>query len=503
MRNAQLPELVRLRWQMVRSERVRIGLLLLAALIPGLVCGAVIAGQLAPHARSFDVTVLAPTAFLGFAALSLVAPLAAGGGNELFPPDQLVAYPLRPATDFSASLLVAPLNLAWMSQFLLLLAITSFVTPRGAGDYGLGLALVTTLAYVALVTVSGQAVAWAVIGVRQTTLGRRAIWTVAAAIGVATAAVLRAHLGYALLDRAPTTPVVKTVLAGGDERVRQWLSGTVTVVALLLAALWVGHRSCAWAWRQPGDGGRFRESRPQRRRPPRAHELTALLQVDRANVWRSSPMRRGLMVLTVLPGAVAASAGLDWASLAVVPALVAAGAGLLFGVNMFCLDAGGATWLASLPHRARLAIVSKIVVLAETIVGSALLAAIAGSLRAQGSPSLADVAALLGCVLSCALVVLATCVRLSLMRPGRAELRGHRDTPAPPAAMAIYSIRLATITTLIGLVFGQAARLDSWLVPVVFTGALAALAGLSLARSVRRWDDPGTRATVTAAVASG
>ncbi|HEY0869562.1 MAG TPA: hypothetical protein VGD55_04130, partial [Acidothermaceae bacterium] len=117
---AQLPALVRLRWQMVRAERVRIGLLVLAAFVPGLLCAAVIAGQLLPRTRSFDVTVLAPTAFLGFAVLALVAPLASGGGNQLFPPEQLVAFPIRPSTHFLESILVAPLNLAWMSQFLLL-----------------------------------------------------------------------------------------------------------------------------------------------------------------------------------------------------------------------------------------------------------------------------------------------------------------------------------------------------------------------------------------------
>ena len=503
MNRAQLPELVRLRWRMVRSERVRLGLLLLAALLPGLLCGAVIAGQLAPRGASLDTTLLAPTAFLGFAVLALVAPLAAGGGNELFPPDQLVAFPLRPSTDFAASLLVAPLNLAWMSQFVVLFGVTSFVTAPGRGDYGLGLALVTTLVYVAVVTTAGQAVAWAVIGVRQRARGRQAVWLLAAAIAVAAVAIVRYHAGRAVLDRSPTAPVVHAVLSGGNEQLGPWLSCTATLAALLVVFVRVGNRTCAWALRRPGDGHRSHESRPRQRRPDRKGELAALLQVDRANVWRSAPLRRGLLVLTLVPGLVAAGAALEWASLAVVPALVTAGAGLLFGVNMFCLDAGGATWLASLPCRPRLAIVSKIVVLGETVVGSALIAAIAGSLRTQGSPTAADVAALLGCVVSCTMFVLATCARLSLTRPGRAELRGNRDTPAPPAAMAVYSIRLATVTTLIGLVFGQAARLDSWLVPAVFTTAITVLSGLSLARSLRRWDDSASRAAVVAAVSSG
>jgi hypothetical protein len=507
--DAQLPELVRLRWRMVRSERVRLGLLLLAALLPGLWCAAVIGGQLAPSDDAFDPTLLARTAFLGFAVLSLVAPLAAGGGNELFPPDQLVAYPVRPSTDFAASLLVAPLNLAWMSQFLVLFAITSFATanpPHGVdptGSYGLGLALVTTLLYIAVVTIAGQALAWAIIGVRQSAAGRRAVWVTAAVIGLAVIALVRAHFSRAVVDAAPTTRVFDTVSAGASEHVGHWLSGTATLAGLLFVCLWAGPRLCAWALRRPGDAGRFKESAPRRRRLEPATALGSLIRVDRASVWRASPLRRGLLVLTVLPGAVAAGAGLEWSSLTVLPALVTAGAGLLFGVNMFCLDAGGATWLASLPHPPRLAIVSKTIVLAETIVGSALVAAVAGSLRTVDTPSVADAAALLGCIASCAAVVLATCVHISLRRPGRAELRGSRDTPAPPAAMAVYSVRLATMTTLIGLTFGEAARLGSWQVPAVFTAALVVLSGLSVLRNMREWDTPQARSTVVAAVSNG
>lgn len=497
---SQLLELVRLRWRMVRSERVRLGLALLAALIPGLLCGAVIAGQLVPRGRSFDATVLAPTAFLGFAVLSLVAPLAAGGGNELFPPDQLTPYPIRPSTEFAASLLVAPLNLAWLSQALLLFGITSYVT----GDRpGLGLALVTTLGYVALVTVAGQGVAWLVIGARQSTAGRRWVWTLAGLVVAAGVVIVRAHAGYAVLDHSPTTPVVTTALDGAAEHVGRWLGGTAQLAGLLVIAYVGGRRACAWALRRPGDGRRFRESRTHRRRQPVGGPVRALARVDRASVWRSTPLRRGLLVLTLLPGFVAAGAGLQWESLVVVPALVTAGAGLLFGVNVFCLDGGGATWLASLPHPPRVAILAKTLVLAETITASGFLAAVAGSLRAEHAPTVADVAALLGCVVSCSAVVLATCVHVSLAHPRHAPLRGSRDTPAPPAAMAVYSARLATVTTLIGLLFGGVAHVGSASVAVVLTIGLATLSGVSLARSMRSWDDPGKRAHVVAAVSSG
>jgi hypothetical protein len=500
MSHAQLPALVRLRWRMVRSERVRLGLLFLAALVPGLLCGAVIAGQLVPRAGSFNATVLAPTAFLGFAVLALVAPLAAGGGNELFPPEQLVAYPVTPMTDFLASLLVAPLNLAWMSQFVLLFGITSYIT---VGHPELGLALVTTLVYVAMVTVAGQMVAWLLIGARQTRTGRRVVWVITGAIGITAIVIVRAHLGYTLLDHAPTTPVVSTVLSGANQHYSQWLSGTVALAGILLGCLWCGQRACAWALRRPGDRTRFKESRAHARRPAARSPLATLVRIDRANVWRAAPLRRGLMVLVVLPGVVAAGAALQWESVVLVPALVAAGAGLLYGVNMFCLDAGGATWLASMPHRPRLAITAKTIVLAETIGGSCLIAAVAGSVRATGAPTFANLTAVAGCLLSCTAMVLATCLQLSVDRPNRADLRGRRDTPAPPAAMAVYSVRLATATTLVGLLFSLAAHQNAWQACVLLTAGLVALSGLSIARSVRQWDDPGTRARVVAAVANG
>jgi hypothetical protein len=496
----QLPALVRLRWRMVRVERVRIGLLVLAAIVPGLLCAAVIAGQLLPRGHSFDVSVLAPTAFLGFAVLSLVAPLASGGGNELFPPEQLVAYPIRPATHFLESLLVAPLNLAWMSQFVLLFGMTSFVT--GARP-GLGLALVTTLIYVAMVTVAGQMVAWLVIGARQNIAGRRLVWALIGVIVVVAAVVVRDHLGYRVLDHAPTKPAVSAVLAGGAHRYSAWLSGTVSLAAILLGCLWCGPRICAWALRRPGDRARFRESRTQRRRTSAPSELGALIRVDRASVWRAAPLRRGLLVLAVLPGVVAAGAALDWESLVMVPALVAAGAGLLYGVNMFCLDAGGATWLASLPYSPRQAITAKTIVLAETIGGSCVVAAIAGSVRAAGPLGIVDITALAGCLVSCAAIVVATCLRLSIRRPSRAELRGHRDTPAPPASMAVYSVRLATLTTIVGLLFSLAAHVHAELTCLVLVSAFLAISGVSIARSFRRFDDPAVRSRVVAAVSNG
>ena len=82
-----------------------------------------------------------------------------------------------------------------------------------------------------------------------------------------------------------------------------------------------------------------------------------MLRIDRAAVWRSVPLRRGLMVLALMPGAVALAGDLEWRMLTILPGLVASGGALLFGVNTWCLDGRGALWRDSLPVSPRLAFV--------------------------------------------------------------------------------------------------------------------------------------------------
>jgi hypothetical protein len=47
-----------------------------------------------------------------------------------------------------------------------------------------------------------------------------------------------------------------------------------------------------------------------------------LLAIDRASVWRSPPLRRGLLVLAVLPVTAAVIASLPWSSIALLPPLL-------------------------------------------------------------------------------------------------------------------------------------------------------------------------------------
>ncbi len=264
--SGQLAPLLKLRWTMVRSRRAQWGFAGLAGGAVALGVLAVLVGLLAPLDRAVDELLLAPSLFLAVAVVALLAPLVAGGGNELFPDDQLVAYPIASRTLFAGSLALSPLNLAWMTQLVGLLAVTSYLAGGGTG---LPFALVTCLAYVALVTVAGQAIGWLVVGVRQSAQGRvvtRVLAAVAAAGGLVV--VVTGRVGDAL-DASPATWVVIGLVDGalGD------YTGWAVVTSVLVIATWLlyllGRRACEWSLRQPIETGRA-GSRDVRRRSPAA-----------------------------------------------------------------------------------------------------------------------------------------------------------------------------------------------------------------------------------------
>jgi hypothetical protein len=209
------------------------------------------------------------------------------------------------------------------------------------------------------------------------------------------------------------------------------------------------------------------------------------------------------VVLGLLPGAVAAAAQVDWASIALLPGLVAAGSGLLFGVNTFCLDASGGIWLASLPHAPRDAALAKVRVVAETCLVAELMAVAAAATTAARGPTHAEHSALVRGVVAITALVVATCLRLSVERPHRADLRGPRDAPAPPATMAVYSLRLALSTTFTGTLFVGAAASGVPLAGPLLAVVPLLVATRSVRRSLRLFDAPAVRARVVSVVAAG
>jgi hypothetical protein len=182
---------------------------------------------------------------------------------------------------------------------------------------------------------------------------------------------------------------------------------------------------------------------------------------------------------------------------------VAAGSGLLFGVNAFALDGAGAVWVATMPHDPRSTLVAKLLVVAETCLVAVLLAVGLAATQTGGLPTPAEGVGLAGSVLGATALVVATCARLSVSRPHKADLRGPRDTPAPPATMAVYSLRLALATTWSGLAFLLASASGSWPAGVAATLGVLALAVRSLVRTLRAWSDPVGRSRVVTTVAYG
>ncbi|MCU1593049.1 MAG: hypothetical protein JWO12_441 [Frankiales bacterium] len=495
----QLRALFRLRWQMIRSDSVRVAMILVLVFLGWLmllVAGS--ASRLEPAAVTTAVE-LAPQAFLGFGLLAIIAPLTAGGGNDVLPPDQLVAFPVKPRTQFLGGIALAPINLVWLLQILALIAETAFLTAGGNRLAGAA----TSLAYVAAITALGQAAAWTVVGLRQSRRGRTVVAFTGAGILLAVLVLVKTGLGTDLLDHSPTRAVIDGISAGADGAWGRWALTTGALAAVAVLSLALGARTCGWALRRPGDAGAQRASRVVPRRAAHASPLRTLVAVDRASVWRAPALRRGGIVLAVLPSAAAAGAQVPSESLIILPGLVAAGAGLLFGINAFCLDAGGAVLLASLPHDPRLIARSKALVLTETVVGAAALTVVAGFVRSPGSPTTTQVIAIVLSALTCSAIVVARGMAGSVRRPHKAELQGPRDAVAPPGALTLASAGLVLPTIIAGVVFQGSSATDVWWAPLAVTVPLLALCAWSLHRSMGRYADPVIRSRIVQVVSAG
>jgi hypothetical protein len=495
----QLRALFGLRWLMVRSDMVRVALILTAVFL-GWLMVLVANGANALEPAAFRTAVeLAPQAFLGFGVLAVIAPLTAGGGNEIIPPDQVVAYPIRPRTQFLGGLLLAPVNLVWLLQILAIIAETAFLTRGGHALPG----AVTALAYVTAVTALGQMLAWSIVGLRQTRRGRQTVALTAVGLLATGVLLVRSGLGSAAIEASPTQTVVSAIAAGAHGSWARWGLTTGLLAALTAVGLGLGARTCGWALRRPGDAGAVRASRVLPRRKAHASPLRALVAVDRASVWRAPALRRGGLVLALLPGLAAAGAQVPWQSLVVLPGLVAAGAGLLFGVNAFCLDVSGAVFLASLPHDPRLVARAKTIVLTETVLAAASFAALAGSLRSPGQPTATELVAIAASTLACSAMVVSQGMASSVRRPHKAELAGPRDAVAPPGALVLASVRLALPTGIVGILLGTTAESHRWWLPLTLAVPAVLLSAMSLRRSLGRYADPLVRSRIVQTVSAG
>src|SRR3954453_15599200 len=166
----QLLALVRLRWSMIRSKRLRWAIDAIGRVPPALVIVGLLGLETAPDEQRLNLALATPTFYVGFAILTILAPLVSGGGYELFPSGQLVAYPIRPATVFRCTLLLAPINLAWAINVIALCVVTGFA----AGDPAwvpTARALLVVAVFVGAATIAGHGIGWFVMGIRQSRKG--------------------------------------------------------------------------------------------------------------------------------------------------------------------------------------------------------------------------------------------------------------------------------------------------------------------------------------------
>ena len=392
---------------------------------------------------------------------------------------------------------MAPLNIAWILQAWTLL---------GAGAYALGprgLPFLTPaiLLWILAATAIAQVVAWTSEAVRR---GRHGAWVVRAVTVAALVAAVWLQLSGRLapfFDSMPTKHLMVTSASMMGGWTWTWPLAILLELVLIVGAVLLGILPAhIAAKRVPRDELRI-ESGVHPSRPTPRSDLPMLVRIDRASIWRSVPMRRGLTVLALGPGAIALAGGLAWTQITVLPGLVASGGALLFGVNAWCLDGRGALWRESLPVEPSAVFSARSWVLAEWLALGAVVTVALASLRA-GTPTTGEATAI-ACTL---VVVIAQVVAVAMgwagRRPFSVDMRSARATPAPPLVMVGYSTRLAISTTLTGLVFSGLALVPNWRVSVLVAVPFLAWSAYRLLRARRRWLDAPQRAQVVLTVAA-
>ena len=465
---------------------VLVGITVAAAVVPAYVT--------ATDERRLNVATLLPSGMAGILALSVFSAVASGGGRELIAREKAVAFPISATTDHLGALLMAPLNIAWLIQAWVLLGATAF--GLGADRLLGGQSLM--LLWLALATATGQLVAWTVEAIRR---GRHGLVAIRVVVVVLSGAALWVQLTGRLTDVLDAIPTRRLVFAAVEGSPGRWGQAMLVELALVLLAVLLGVLPAQLAARRlPHDELRAEADTRMPRSMPFS-DLTALVRMDRASVWRAVPMRRGMAVLAVGPGLVALLGDLPWESVTILPGLVVSGGALLFGVNAWCLDGRGQLWRENLPVDPGLVFSARALVLAEFLGVASLVTIVLASLRA-GIPTASELTAI-----ACTLVVVTAQVvgagmRWSDQRPFSVDLRSARATPAPPIVMVGYSARLALCTTITGLLFSGLSRLPDPSVSLLVALPCLAWSTARLMRTRRRWMDPVARARVVTTVSA-
>ncbi len=495
----ELPALLAFVWQ-TTGRRERWALLCAAAVAVGVGIGVPLAVATFlppdPEVRQ-TVLVVLPAAWAFFAVSILISALASSGGRELLPRNQLPGFPLSPATDHAAALLTIPLNVAWTLQSVSLLTAVAVIT---AGAPGLLVqATVMTTLWILAASCLAQFAGWAAELLRSTRHGDTVLRGLAlAAVAVGAAVVLSGH-ARTVLDSLPTTSFVIAAVVV-DDPARFAVAGVGLLVVAVVSFLGAIPLVAALSRRSvPQVAAQDTRLRP--RRSSTGSELGWLIGLDQRMVLRSAPLRRGLAVLTVLPLLAALLVPLPWTALTILPALVASASGLLYGVNAFALDGGGAVWRNSLPQPAAQWLDARLIVLVQVCGGGAIVVVGAAALRAGQAPSAAELAAVVCAAITAVLQVISRCARWSIRRPFPAVLRSSRDAPAPPVSLAGYAVALSVATTLSATLFALAGSTGAVALPVAILLLFLISGTWSLRRAATAFESPAVRARVTATVA--
>jgi hypothetical protein len=494
---ADVVPLFRFRVGSLRGRARRLVVLGMGLILLLTVLSAWLPAYLPDSQRRTDVISLLPSAMVGVLVVAMISAAASGGGRELVAREQAVAFPISPTTDHLGALLMAPLNIAWLLQSWMLLGAMAYAAGPSPG---LVLSQLMVVVWLVAATTIAQVVGWGIEWVRRGRRGTLVTRLVAVVAGLVGAYLIASGSLVRLLNDSPTLQVALAALQASNGLT--WLYGQMlaTLVVLTTVAFVTGAWLAGAVARRPARDELRLESSTHQARPAPSSDLVAMVRTDRVSIWRSVPLRRGLMVLSVMPGLVAIAGALSWELLTILPGLVASGGALLFGVNSWCLDGRGALWRDSLPSDPHLVFTSRVLVLVEVLLvataGTLLLAA----LRA-GLPDEDEVAAVVACALVVVVQVVSASLRWSVRRPFAVDLRSARATPAPPLVMVGYSARLALSTTLVGMFFSVLARV-SWEWSVLFALPMLLFSLWRLVRTANAWAEPVTRSHVVATVAS-
>ncbi len=242
-----------------------------------------------------DVLLLLPTAYVSVLVVSIVSAAASGGGRELLPRDYAVVFPVSPTTDHLGALLMAPLNIAWLLQAMVA-ARHDGLRPRAAP--------LLPLALVPVASGWSPGPRW-----RRSSPGWSSGYVAGRAAHGRRSGCGGAVGGAGRLDRRHRQALGLARRESDLPHPRRCARRSRRPVVRLggpSSSGWAGSSWSPWSsapgWpdsspasRRATSRGRDLAARGAVEHP--ASDFVALLRTDRAGIWRSVPMRRGMVVL--------------------------------------------------------------------------------------------------------------------------------------------------------------------------------------------------------------